>query len=214
MVGMKISYGFVSKHAFRLTHKFLIGNITKCIRCCSNSRFSSSLPRRTLLKLFFVLPFVNTFEVPSVLARPEGVNKPNLLPKDKRLVIDLEHYLTSGQLKSLEQQIEDLERRSGFKLRVLTQRYPNTPGLAIKDYWQLDSRSVVMVADYFGNSGNLLKFNVGSDLDWLLPPRYWSLLSSKYGNQFFVEKYGEDRAILDAADNIFSCILQKGCASP
>ncbi|GJD08158.1 Thylakoid lumenal 15.0 kDa protein 2, chloroplastic [Galdieria sulphuraria] len=181
---------------------------------CAQCHSPSSFQRRTLLRFLFAFPLITSVGSHSVLGRPEGVNKPNLLPKEKKLVIDLEHYLTSGQLKSLERQIEDLERRSGFKLRVLTQRYPDTPGLAIKDYWQLDSRSVVMVADFFGNSGNLLKFNVGSDLDGLLPPRYWSLLSSKYGNKFFVEQYGEDRAILDAADNIFSCILQKGCATP
>ncbi|GJQ12177.1 hypothetical protein GpartN1_g3968.t1 [Galdieria partita] len=201
---------FISKHNFHLRNKSKLGFLKRanCTRC------SFPLQRGTFLRLLFALPLATFVGKQYVLGRPEGVNRPDLLPKEKRAVIDLEHFLTSGQLKSLEHQIEDLERRSGYKLRVLTQRYPDTPGLAIKDYWQLDSHSVVMVADFFGNTGNLLKFNVGSHLDELLPPRYWSLLSSKYGNKFFVEQYGEDRAILDAADNIFSCILQKGCASP
>jgi hypothetical protein len=30
-----------------------------------------------------------------------------------------------------------LERDTGFRVRVLCQAYPNTPGLAIRDYWDL-----------------------------------------------------------------------------
>lgn len=71
-------------------------------------------------------------------ARLEAVNRPDLLPSEKGLnVIQVEKYLTSGQAKRMNDLLTNLERDTGFRVRVLTQRYPNTPGLAIRDYWDL-----------------------------------------------------------------------------
>ncbi|CAN8065254.1 unnamed protein product [Agarophyton chilense] len=147
-------------------------------------------------------------------ARPEGVNRPDLLPNEKTTVIDLERFLASGEVQRLKSKIEDLEQRTGFKIRVLTQRYPQTPGLAIRDFWGVNGDTVVIVADYFGGSGQLLKFNVGANVDKLLPPRFWSILSATYGNKFFVESNSEAISIIDAVECVRTCLLKNGCATP
>ena len=51
------------------------------------------------------------------------------------------------QESRLKKEVESLERDTGVKLRVLAQNYPNTPGLAVKDYWSVDDDTVVFVAD-------------------------------------------------------------------
>ena len=74
----------------------------------------------------------------TALARLEPVNRPDLLPKEPNLnVIQTEKFLTSGQVKRMNDMLFSLERDTGFRLRVLCQSYPNTPGLAIRDYWSL-----------------------------------------------------------------------------
>lgn len=84
-----------------------------------------------------------------------GVNKPELLPKEFTTVIDVAGFLSDGQViwfclitfslsdlvincyinygavlqeKRLAQEISDIEKDTGFKLRVLAQNYPDTPG--------------------------------------------------------------------------------------
>ena len=110
------------------------------------------------------------------LAKPEGVNKPELLPKEPGLnVIQVEKFLTSGQAKRMDQLLANLERDTGYRVRVLCQAYPNTPGLAIRDYWDLgkegqkDDKYVVLVVDQFGGKGNALNFNVGDGVKIALP---------------------------------------------
>merc|ERR1719353_1442240 len=110
-------------------------------------------------------------------ARPEGVNKPELLPPGPVVnVIQMkeQRYLTSGQVTSVEKQIASLQQATGIKMRVLCQQYPATPGLAIKDYWNVDDNSIIMVVDK-GTKGtaNLLNFNVGAGLKMSLPNQFW-----------------------------------------
>ncbi|XP_058083351.1 thylakoid lumenal 15.0 kDa protein 2, chloroplastic isoform X2 [Magnolia sinica] len=112
-----------------------------------------------------------------------GVNKPELLPKEFSPVIDVAGFLSTGQENRLVQEIANLEKDTGFKLRVLAQNYPDTPGLAVRDFWQVDDRTIVFVAD--PTFGNILNFNVGASVDLDIPRSFWSRLAGKYGNIFY-----------------------------
>lgn len=145
----------------------------------AQSRPSSEVSRRDLMTLTIssavMASTVFGSAVPA-LARPEGVNKPELLPKEAGLnVIQVEKFLTSGQAKRMDQLLANLERDTGYRVRVLCQAYPNTPGLAIRDYWDLgkegqkDDKYIVLVVDQFGGKGNVLNFNVGDGVKFALP---------------------------------------------
>ncbi|KAJ4747205.1 Thylakoid lumenal 15.0 kDa protein [Rhynchospora pubera] len=135
-----------------------------------------------------------------------GVNKPELLPKEFTTVIDVAGFLSTGQEKRLIQEIEDLEKDTGFKLRILAQNYPDTPGLAIKDFWQVDDRTIVFVAD--PTFGNIINFNVGSLVDLDVPRSFWNRLAGKYGNMFYWKEQGEDASIEAAVKAISHCLRE------
>ncbi|TYI10921.1 hypothetical protein ES332_A09G174300v1 [Gossypium tomentosum] len=135
-----------------------------------------------------------------------GVNKPELLPREFTPVIDVAGFLSDGQEKRLIQEISDIEKDTGFKLRVLAQNYPDTPGLAIKDFWQVDDRTIVFVAD--PTFGNILNFNVGDSVDLDIPRSFWSRLAGKYGNMFYWKEKGEDASIEAAVMAISNCLRE------
>lgn len=68
----------------------------------------------------------------AAMARLEGVSKPDLLPAEYTNVIDVAGFLTPGEEERINAKIAQLEADTGFKLRVLAQNYPETPGLAIR----------------------------------------------------------------------------------
>jgi len=135
-------------------------------------------------------------------------DNPDLLPDHATPVIDLARILTDGQRSSLETDLDRFEQSSGWKLRVLTQ-YDRTPGQAVKDFWKLDERSLLLVADERG--GNLLNFNVGDALFALMPRTFWVELQTRYGNQYYVRDHGRDGAILDALHSVQGCLEKGGC---
>ncbi|KAK9825749.1 hypothetical protein WJX74_004261 [Apatococcus lobatus] len=138
-----------------------------------------------------------------VSARLEGVNKPELLPKEFTTVIDVAGFLTPGETKRIKQEIESLEGQTGMKLRVLAQNYPQTPGLAIRDFWSVDDDTVVFVAD--PSLGNILNFNVGSTIDLRIPRNFWNRLASKYGTKKYWQERGQEASIVNAVSAIDTC---------
>ncbi|MBE9177515.1 TPM domain-containing protein [Oculatella sp. LEGE 06141] len=163
------------------------------------------LPRRFLISIAAVALAVMAWAIaPAAYA----YNNPDLLPDAPTFVIDLADSLTTIQQEQLDQKLGDFEAETGWKLRVLTQ-FDRTPGRAVKDFWGLDDKSVLLVADPRG--GNLLNFSVGDALYDLLPRTFWIELQTRYGNQFFVRENGEDGSIVNALDSIQTCLRQGGC---
>jgi hypothetical protein len=141
-------------------------------------------------------------------APAQAYDNPDLLPDHPTPVIDLAKILTDPQRAALEAELEDFEHVSGWKLRVLTQ-YDRTPGLAVKDFWGLDERSLLLIADERG--GNLLNFNVGDALFALMPRTYWVELQTRFGNVYYVRDNGQDAAILDSLHTVKGCLEIGGC---
>jgi hypothetical protein len=144
--------------------------------CIDTLTSPSGLSRRSLVQDMllssFVLPATLSAFPQSASARLESVNRPDLLPSEKGLnVIQTEKFLTAGQARRMNEMLAALEKDTGFRVKVLCQNYPNTPGLAIRDYWslgkedQMDDKYVVLVVDQFGGRGNSLNFNVGDVSD-------------------------------------------------
>jgi len=137
-----------------------------------------------------------------------GANNPDLLPKEPTPIIDLARVFTPIQEQALGEELDAVESQDGWKLRVLTQ-YDRTPGLAVKDFWGVDERSLVVIADPRG--GNLLNFSVGDAMFALMPRTYWVELQTRFGNQYYVRDHGEDGAIRDALAAVEICLKRGGC---
>ncbi|PPS45080.1 TPM domain-containing protein [Chroococcidiopsis sp. TS-821] len=165
-----------------------------------------SIWRRLLVSVFafFLAGAVWLISAPVALA----YNNPELLPDQPTPIIDLAKSLTSVQEERLAQELEEFEAETGWKLRVLTQ-YDRTPGTAVKDFWNLDEKSVLVVADSRG--GNILNFNVGDAVYQLLPRTFWVELQTRFGNLYFVREEGEDQAIIQSIESVEACLRQGGC---
>ncbi|MBD2250380.1 TPM domain-containing protein [Nostoc parmelioides] len=162
--------------------------------------------RRILVSItvFFLAGSLWVMNSPSALA----YDNPELLPKFFTPVVDLAKTLPDPQEEKLVEDIEQFEADTGWKLRVLTQ-YDRTPGRAVINYWGLDDKSILLVADSRG--GNILSFSVGDAVYELLPRTFWIELQTRFGNLYFVREQGEDQAILQALDSVKGCLLKGGC---
>ena len=137
-----------------------------------------------------------------------AINNPSLLPEQKTPVIDLAKTLSPKQKSSLEANLIEFEKQSGWKIKYLSQ-FESVPGIAIKDYWNLDDTSLLVIADPRG--GNLLNFNVGETYFSFMPRLFWVELQTRFGNQYYVKDHGEDGAVLDAINSVEICLKKGGC---
>ncbi|BAZ38293.1 hypothetical protein NIES4101_42300 [Calothrix sp. NIES-4101] len=136
-------------------------------------------------------------------------DNPDLLPDHPTPVVDLAKTLTDIQEKNLIQELNNFQEETGWKLRVLTQ-YDKTPGRAVINFWGLDDKSILLVADSRG--GNILSFSVGDAVYNLLSRTFWIELQTRFGNLYYVRENGEDQAILDTLKTVESCLRRGGCS--
>ncbi|CAE7232037.1 unnamed protein product [Symbiodinium sp. CCMP2592] len=133
--------------------------------------------------------------------RPEGVNRPELLPKTDAAttpVIDIARILTNSQERELAGYIAEIETAAKVRVRVLTQTFPNTPGLAIRDYWKPDGRTVIYVHDTGGlGDGYVVNFNAGSEVEKMKPLTYWRQVQNTYGNRYYIRDHGDGDTVID-----------------
>lgn len=156
-----------------------------------------------------VTVFCLTLSIWTIAPAAQAYNNPDLLPDQPTNVIDLAKILTAVQEEALSKNLGEFEAETGWKLRVLTQ-FDRTPGTAVKQFWGLDNKSVMLVADQRG--GNILNFSVGDDFYPLLSRTFWIELQTRFGNQFFVRENGEDQSIIQALDAVKLCLRQNGCS--
>ncbi len=155
------------------------------------------------------LPGFFVFFICLLIASPSfAYNNPELLPDHQTPVIDLAKTLSEKQRSELETSLNNYEEETGWKIRVLSQ-YEKSPGIALRKFWEIDERSLILVADPRG--GNLLNFNIGDAYFALMPRLFWVELQTRFGNQYYVRDHGEDGAILDAISAVETCLDRGGC---
>lgn len=137
-----------------------------------------------------------------------AVNNPELLPDTVTPVVDLANFLPDLQEESLIGDIEAFEANTGWRIRVLTQ-YDRSPGRAVINFWGLDDKSILLVADSRG--GNILSFSIGDDVYALLPRTFWIELQARFGNMYYVRDNGENTAIMNALGTVKGCLVKGGC---
>ncbi|KAK4531051.1 hypothetical protein CCYA_CCYA06G1908 [Cyanidiococcus yangmingshanensis] len=145
---------------------------------------------------------------PPVSSEPfSTVSLPDPVDSDgrSRVVVDLARALSPAEYEHLRTRIHQIEDTSGYRIRILTQRF-ETVGRAIGRYFGLDDqRTVLVVLDE--RSGNVLNFRVGEAVTERFPASFWLELQGRYGNQFFVREHGEYR-VLDACISALETCLQ------
>lgn len=166
------------------------------------------------------MPSLRSFIVLLALLFAAPAHAEITLPQPPRPVVDFTDTLTAKDEQQLTQTITKLEKDLNWKVRVLTinLKYrsgtdPNalkdqTPGQAVKPYWGLDDRSILVVMNT--REDNPLNFNVGDEYRQTLPRVFWRELQARYGNKFYVAEHGRSQAMLATVSAIDESLRQGG----
>lgn len=115
---------------------------------------------------------------------------------------------------ALSQQLAELDRRTGWHVRLFTQYYVDASrdGPTPRRLWgSLDNRTVVVVAD--PSAPNILSVPfVGDEVLAKLRRPFWTELESRFGNLFTVREQGESAALQGAMAALVECLgRDEGC---
>ncbi|GJD09792.1 Thylakoid lumenal 15.0 kDa protein 2, chloroplastic [Galdieria sulphuraria] len=122
-------------------------------------------------------------------------------------VVDFANSLPATEERLLNEKLVHLEQDTGVKIRLLTTNEA-IDGKSVKKYWNLDQDSVLIYVDTRG--GNILNFLPGEHVKEKLKDNFWFELQSRYGNQFYVNEYGEDGAIITVIQAVETCLRKNG----
>lgn len=62
-----------------------------------------------------------------------------------------------------------------------------------------------------GVPGKFINFNVGSNIESVLPKAFWNNVANKLGSLSYVDKNGEDVAVINAVESVTYCLQEKNC---
>lgn len=136
------------------------------------------------------------------------------------VIADYAKVLPSGTIDSQMKKLEQLEKDTGFKVRVLS-RYTDSQGNipSVEDLrvgWDIREDVGTYVVVFVDPSApNVLSFKYGKKVQAILSRPFFTELQSRYGNMFYVRDEGEEKSISSTLDALDYCLRREdGCAVP
>ncbi|KAK9814138.1 hypothetical protein WJX72_001173 [[Myrmecia] bisecta] len=157
-------------------------------------------------------PTTATLAATSLSAAAAEQDTPAQLASDVP-VLDLAKLVPAGQKAALMQQLRDLEKDTGWRLRLFTSNGPvSSPSVEdIRAAWHPDDNTVIVLAD--PTSPNILRFNTGINVQLQRLPRgFFIELQSRFGNMIYVREEGEATAVMNTMTTLTDCLRKdEGC---
>jgi hypothetical protein len=134
----------------------------------------------------------------------------------KTPIVDYARVLPKGIIESKQTLLRDLERDTGYKVRLLSrygtgERGPT--GEEVRKGWGVDEKTILMVVD--PTSPNIMAFSFGLEVQKVLPRPFFTELQSRFGNLFYIRENGEAKAVVETLDTLDTCLRRDGgCRVP
>lgn len=130
---------------------------------------------------------------------------------DDTPIVDLARVVPAARLPGLQLELKDLERETGWRVRMLTSYGAVPAGVEdIRRGWHVDERTAVVFVD--PSNPNIMSFNYGMEVQGVLSRPFFTELQSRYGNLFTVREIGESAAVVNMLEALTGCLRKGGCA--